>query len=63
MSKELKPMKHTGSRAVELSVTRYYGGENVGRCFQLTGEMENGRIGYVQLNKKDIKKLIKIAKI
>jgi len=56
-------MKHTGSRAVELSVTRYYGGENVGRCFQLTGEMENGRIGYVQLNKKDIKKLIKIAKI
>jgi len=56
-------MKHTGSRAVELSVTRYYGGEKVGRCFKFTGEMEDGRIGYVQLNKKDIKKLIKIAEI
>lgn len=59
MSTELKPMKNTGSRNIELLVTRYYGGIKNGTCLQLTGPMEIGGCGYVQLNKKDMVKLIK----
>jgi hypothetical protein len=58
MSTELRKMKRTGSRNVELSVLRFSGGKN-GMCIQLTGEMEEGGYGYVQLNKKDMVRLIK----
>ena len=57
MGTELKPLKNTGSRGIELSVTRYWGGDKHGTCFQLKGEMEEGGIGYVQLSKKDIRVL------
>ena len=58
MSTELIKMKRTGSRNVELSVVSFYGGKN-GMCIQLTGKMEEGGYGYVQLNKNDMKDLIK----
>ena len=60
MSTELGFIKHTGSRNVELQVTRYFGGEKNGLCLQLTGTTEEGSTGYVQLNKKDILCLIKV---
>ena len=56
MSKELKILKNTGSRGIDLSITKHCGTE--GDYFQITGEMEEGRIGYVQLNKKDIEDLV-----
>ena len=59
MSTELKSMKRTGSRNVELSVTRFSGGKN-GVCLQLMGVMEEGGIGYVQLNRKDMERLVKL---
>lgn len=58
MSTELPSMKNTGSRGIELFVTRYCGKD--GLCLQLTGEMEEGGWGYVQLNKSDILRLMKI---
>lgn len=61
MSTELTIMKRTGSRNIELIVTRFYGGKN-GVCLQLTGIMEEGNTGYVQLNVQDMKRLIKIWK-
>ena len=57
MTTELNPMKRTGSRNVELSITRFWGGKN-GMCLQLTGIMEEGSHGYVQLNKRDMERLI-----
>lgn len=59
MSTVLKTLKQTGSRGVELSLVRYSGGKN-GICLQIAGPMEDGRTGYVQLNKKDIVDLVKI---
>ena len=59
MSTELKSLKRTGSRNVELSVTRFCGGKN-GTCLQLTGVMEEGGTGYIQLNRKDMERLVKI---
>ena len=61
MSANLGKIHNTGSRKIDLDVTVYYGGE-AGRCIQLTGETEEGRAGYVQLNKNDILKLMSIAK-
>ena len=55
---ELRKMKRTGSRNIDLSAVRFYGGKN-GMCIQLTGKMEEGGYGYVQLNKKDMVSLIK----
>lgn len=60
MSTELKTMQHTGSRDVELRLTRFYGGEKVGTCLQLTGPMEMGGVGYVQISKKDMLRLIRV---
>ena len=59
MSTELKTLKNTGSRGVDMLVTRYYGGEQ-GVCLQLTAEQEEGGVGYVQLNKKDIIQLVNL---
>jgi hypothetical protein len=60
MSTELGFIKHTGSRNVKLQVTRYFGGIKNGLCLQITGQEEEGRTGYVQLNKKDMLCLIKV---
>jgi hypothetical protein len=55
MSTELKSMKQTGSCSVELLLTRYYGGSKHGTCLQLTSPN-----GYVQLNTKDMERLIQV---
>ena len=62
MSTELAILKNTGSRQVDISITQYYGGDKAGVCYQLTAEMEDGSVGYVQLSKMDLLKLFdKIA--
>ena len=56
---ELKTIKKAGSRKVDVSVTRYWGGK-AGTCYQLTALQEEGNVGYVQLSRKDIAELVKI---
>lgn len=60
MSTQIATLHNTGSRRVDLDVTRYSGGP-AGTCYQLTGEEEEGRTGYVQLNIADIKNLYAIT--
>jgi len=60
MSTEIGTLKKSGSRNVDLQLTRYYGGTDNGVCIQLTAEMQEGRTGYVQLSAKDIVTLIPI---
>jgi len=62
MSTELGYIRHSGSRDIKLQVTRYYGGPEIGPCIQLSGQMEEGNTGYIQLNKKDILALTKLWK-
>lgn len=57
MSTELKILKSTGSRGVDMHVTRYWGGDANGPCLQLTAKEEEGGYGYVQINKKDLQKI------
>ena len=57
MSTDICTIKNTGSRNVDLSLTRYWGGEK-GICVQITGETEEGSIGYVQLSVQDIISLV-----
>jgi hypothetical protein len=59
MSTQLTVMQNTGSRNVPIQVTRYSGGDR-GACVQLTGDMERGISGYIQLNKKDMEQLVNI---
>jgi len=47
-------MEGTGSRNVPLTITRYYGGKDIGVCYQLTAEMEEGTTGYVQLTPNEL---------
>lgn len=54
MSQQIMIMNGTGSRNVPLAITRYYGGKNVGVCYQLTAEMEEGTTGYVQLTPNEL---------
>lgn len=54
MSQQIMIMNGTGSRDVPLTITRYYGGKNVGVCYQLTAEMEEGPVGYVQLTPNEL---------
>ena len=54
MSTELGILKNTGSRKVDMSLTRYFGGKNVGACLQLTATMEDGKTGYIQLSAWDM---------
>ena len=49
MSKTLGSIENSGSRGVELDIVKYWGGDKHGVCIQLTGKMEDGKIGYVQL--------------
>ncbi len=59
MSTELGTLKDTGSRGVDLTVTRYWGGE-AGYCIQLTAEQEEGGIGYVQLSQEDFENMMEL---
>lgn len=61
MSTEIGVIEGTGSRGVEMGVTRYFGGE-AGVCIQLTAQQEEGRAGHVQLNAADIITLLPIFK-
>ena len=62
MSTELGTLKNTGSRNVDISLTRFWGGDKKGVCVQLTSRMEDGGIGYVQLSVQDIITLMPILK-
>lgn len=59
MSTEIAIMRHTGSRDIDFTVTRYWGGKK-GSCIQVTGIMEEGNYGYVQFNRRDILRLVDI---
>ena len=54
MSPQIMIMEGTGSRNVPLTITRYYGGKDIGVCYQLTAEMEEGTTGYVQLTPNEL---------
>lgn len=58
MSTDLGNLKDTGSRNVDMNVTRFSGGAKNGLCIQLTAVMEEGSHGYVQLNASDIVALL-----
>ena len=60
MSTELGTLEGTGSRGVDMIVTRYWGGIT-GECIQLTAEQEDGDWGYVQLSLVDFVRLIELA--
>jgi len=62
MSIELGKLHKTGSRKIDLDVTRYWGGDDVGLCIQITGEQEEGGYGYVQLSANDIVALLPMFK-
>lgn len=62
MSKDLGTLEDTGSRGVDMGVTRFYGGAKNGTCVQLTAVMEGGENGYVQLNASDIVALMPVFK-
>jgi hypothetical protein len=62
MGTEIGVLKNTGSREVELSLTRYSGGCKNGICVQLTATQEDGISGYIQLSTADIIALIPILK-
>lgn len=63
MSYDITVLKNTGSRDVDMYVGGYWGGNNKGRCIQLTANEETNTFGCIQLNKEDIEKLIAIASI
>jgi len=60
MSTNLTTIKNTGSRNVDMDLTRYSGGEKNGVCLQLTAMQEDGKYGYVQINAKDLAKINKL---
>ena len=62
MSTEIGTLKKSGSRNVDLHLNRYHGGRDKGVCIQLTAEMEEGSIGYIQLSGKDLNHLIPLFK-
>jgi hypothetical protein len=59
VSTELGTMHSTGSRKVEMKVTRYWGGTEP--CYQLTAKQENGDCGYVQLTSNEIALLLALV--
>ena len=61
MSTELGTLSDTGSRGVDMIVTRYWGGD-AGECIQLTAEQEDGDWGYVQLSEQDFEALESLIK-
>lgn len=54
MSQQIAIFVGTGSRNVPLTITRYYGGKDIGVCYQLTAEMEEGTTGYIQLTPNEL---------
>ena len=54
MSVKLLELEQSGSRRTQLDVDLYYGGEEQGKCLQLTQVQENGKLGYVQLTEQDL---------
>lgn len=54
MITEIGVLRETGSRNVDMHITRYWGGEDVGPCIQLTAPMEDGGVGYIQLSAFDL---------
>ena len=63
MSTDLGTLKKTGSRNVDINLTRFWGGgDDKGVCVQLTAKMESGGFGYVQLSVQDIITLMPILK-
>lgn len=62
MSTEIGTLADTGSRGVEMSLQRFWGGDKHGICVQLTAQMEKGEAGYVQLSTADIIALIPVFK-
>jgi hypothetical protein len=62
MSTFLGTLKNTGSRNVDMSVVRYWGGNAYGACLQLTASTEEGNVGHVQLNASDIVALMPVFK-
>ena len=62
MSTEIGVLKNSGSRDVDLSLTRFYGGKEKGVCVQLTALMEEGGHGYIQLSVSDLLLLIPFLK-
>lgn len=53
MSRDIGTIKSTGSRGVDMSLTRYWGGP-AGPCIQLTALTEDDEYGYIQLSAADI---------
>ena len=62
MSTELGTLNNTGSRGVDMIVTRYSGGE-AGACIQLTAAMEDGGWGYVQLSVADFERMLELMEV
>ena len=63
MSTELGAIQGTGSRNVPMRITRYYGGDSARSCFQLSAEMEEGKIGYVQVTMEDLELIKKVCEV
>jgi hypothetical protein len=59
VSTELGTLHNTGSRKVDMTVARYWGGTEP--CYQLTAQQENGDWGYVQLTRNEIALLLALA--
>lgn len=53
MSREIGTIKDSGSRGVDLDLNRYFGGDGIGQCLQLTAIQENGEYGYIQISAAD----------
>ena len=62
MSQQIMITNGTGSRNVPLSITRYCGGKDVGVCYQLTAEMEEGTMGYVQLTPNELMCVLSVVR-
>ena len=61
MSREIGILKNTGSRKIDIQITRY-NGHDWGPCLQLTAPMEDGFDGYIQLSARDAISLLPIFK-
>lgn len=63
MSTEIGTIHNAGSRNVDVQVTRYWGGDKNGVCYQLTadmGEHLHHNTGLIQLKYDEILGLLKI---
>ena len=62
MSTEIGVLKNSGSRNIELFLTRFWGGNHKGLCVQLSAIMEGGITGYIQLSTSDIIAILPLLK-